>query len=308
MKDGVMEKLKHMRREELADILRVQTAAMKAVHDHMWKNSIMQLTPVMLSTVTDPLSHSVEDASLLYEGQKLQLTKSMILHKQLAMGRGDLKGIYIVSPNVRLERPACASSGRHLLEFSQVDIELRGASASEFMLFMESLYVDVLTFVKRECKEELGRLGRELQVPGTFPIYESGVLEEEYGAEFERVVSEKEETPFWITGHLREFYDRQDPVSGKHVNYDLVYPEGFGEALSGGEREHEYSRIVEKMRERKTDLSSFEPYLEAARSGALVPSAGGGFGVERLVRYLTGRKHVKDVVLFPRIPGEGIVF
>jgi asparaginyl-tRNA synthetase len=62
------------------------------------------------------------------------------------------------------------------------------------------------------------------------------------------------------------------------------------------------------MKERKTDVSSFEPYLEAAKSGALVPSAGGGFGVERMVRYLTGREHVKDVVLFPRVPGEEIVF
>jgi asparaginyl-tRNA synthetase len=168
--------------------------------------------------------------------------------------------------------------------------------------------VDVLTFVKRECRDELKRLGRELHVPGTFPVYESGVLEKEYGAEFEKVASLKADTPFWITGHLREFYDRQDPLSGKHINYDLIYPEGFGEALSGGEREYEYSRIVEKMKERKTDLSSFEPYLEAARSGALVPSAGGGFGVERMVRYLTGRKHVSEVVLFPRIPGEEIIF
>ena len=308
MKEKVREKLEHMRRAELGDILRVQSAAMKAVHDHMWKNGIAQLTPVMLSTVTDPLCHSVEDASLTYGEQKLQLTKSMILHKQLAVGREDVKGIYIVSPNVRLEKPSCASSGRHLLEFSQVDIELRGATAADFMLFMESLYVDVLTFVKRECGEELGRLGRELKVPGAFPVYESSELLGKYGGEFERVASLKEETPFWIMGHLREFYDRQDPLSGKHINYDLVYPEGFGEALSGGEREYEYARIVEKMKERKTDTSSFEPYLEAARSGALVPSAGGGFGVERLVRYLTGREHVKDVVLFPRVPGEGIVF
>ncbi|MBU2477003.1 asparagine synthetase, partial [Candidatus Micrarchaeota archaeon] len=63
-----------------------------------------------------------------------------------------------------------------------------------------------------------------------------------------------------------------------------------------------------KMLERKTDLSAFASYLETARKGLLKPTAGGGFGVERLVRFLTGKKHIKDVVLFPRIPGEKIVF
>jgi asparaginyl-tRNA synthetase len=42
--------------------------------------------------------------------------------------------------------------------------------------------------------------------------------------------------------------------------------------------------------------------------GLLKPSAGGGIGVERLLRFLTGKRHIRDVQLFPRIPGEEVVF
>ncbi len=306
--ESVEKSLEHIGKEEMADIMRIQSAAMKAVHAYMWEKGVLMSTPVMLSTVTDPLNHQIHDSSIKYKGKKLELTKSMILHKQLAISRGNIKGIYIVSPNVRLERDEDAESGRHLLEFSQVDIELRDATLEDFMRFMEELYVHVVKYVKSECTPELERLGRELTVPSEFKVYKSGELEREYGPDYEKIVSRRESAPFWILGHKREFYDKEDKESGEHINYDFVYPEGFGEALSGGEREHEYKRILEKMEERGTKPEDFAPYLHAAQLGALVPSAGGGFGVERLVRFLCGKKHIREVVLFPKVPGEEIVF
>ena len=107
--------------------------------------------------------------------------------------------------------------------------------------------------------------------------------------------------------HYREFYDREDPETGCHVNYDLVYPEGFGEGLSGAERETDYGTILRKMKERKTDPESYDAYLEIAKRGILRPTAGGGFGVERLVRYLSGKREIREVCPFPRVPGERIV-
>ena len=86
-----------------------------------------------------------------------------------------------------------------------------------------------------------------------------------------------------------------------------MYPEGFGEGLSGAERETDYETIIKKMAERKTDQTSYATYLEIAKKGILRPTAGGGFGVERLVRYLTGKKEIRDVCLFPRVPGEKVV-
>lgn len=300
--------IEHIQKKEMADILKVQSAAMKAVQDYLWEKGILLSSPVMLSTITDPLNHPVEDSSLKYRGQKLELTKSMILHKQLAVSSLDAKGLYIVSPNVRLEGDESASSGRHLLEFSQVDIELKDASSEEFRRLIEGLYTHVIKYVKATCSPELARLGRKLTVPSEYKVFKSDELREKYGEHFEEVVSGMEKSPFWILSHCREFYDKQDKDSGEHINYDLVYPEGYGEALSGGEREHEYERILEKMKERGNSQESFAPYLQVAQMGILRPSAGGGFGVERLVRFLCGKEHVRDVVLFPKVPGEKVVF
>jgi asparaginyl-tRNA synthetase len=298
----------HLTRPEMKDILRVQSAVLKSLHDFMWNEGMVQLMPVMLSPFTDPLAHPVHDSSLDYDGQKLELTKSMILHKQLSLMRDDLKGIYIVSPNIRLEVAETGSSGRHLIEFSQVDIELKDATHKDFMTFMERLYAHMEGFVLSSCADSLERLGRELK-PATLPfkVYKKPELEKELGDDWEHKTSLKESQPFWVMDHYREFYDKEDPETGEHVNYDLVYPGGFGEGLSGAERETDHEVILRKMEERKTDPSSYEAYLEIAKKGILKPTAGGGFGVERIVRYLTGKKEIREVCMFPRVPGEKIV-
>ena len=302
---GISGVVSHISKPERRDILAVQSAVLKATHDFLWRKGVLQMMPVMLSTITDPLNHPVHDSSLVYAGRRLQLTRSMILHKQLAMVSPAIRGIYIVSPNVRLEMDALRETGRHLCEFSQVDIELKAASAGDFMRLTDDLFVHVFSFVKKECESELGRLGRKLTVPrAPFRVFDSSELRGKYGDDFEHILSERESAPFWITDYYREFYDRQDPLTGKHVNYDIFYPEGYGEGLSGAERETDYETIMRKMRERKMDSAPYAPFLEFAKKGLLRPSAGGGFGVERMVRYITGRKHIRDVVFFPRVPGE----
>jgi asparaginyl-tRNA synthetase len=299
-----MEKLvEKIGRAEMKALLRIQSAALYAIHGHMWKKGITQVMPIVLSTLTDPLNHSVTDASIKYGGQDLALTKSMILHKQVLVSAG-LAGIYIVSPNVRLEDKALMDSGRHLFEFSQVDVELAGGNSRDFMTFAEGMYAEVVRFVKSECRDELKTLGRELRVPtGRLSVYDSEALREDFGMDYEKAMSVEATEPFWITNLSREFYDKEDLRTKKHINYDLVYPEGFGEALSGGERETEFDVIVRKMKERGTSPDAYAPFLELARKGLLRKSAGGGLGVERLVRFLGGRRHIREVVPFERVPG-----
>ena len=70
--------------------------------------------------------------------------------------------------------------------------------------------------------------------------------------------------------------------------------------------ETDYEIIVRKMKERGTDPRKYSTYLGIAKKGMLEPTAGGGFGVERLVRYLTGKREIRDVCMFPRVPGETI--
>jgi len=262
--------------------------------------------PVMLSPITDPLNHETSDAKIKYFGQELQLMKSMIFHKQLAIAANDTKGIYIMSPNVRLEKPLKRDSGRHLIEFSQVDIELREANAQKFMELIEDLIIFVISSVKDRCAGELKELGVSLKIPSRpFRVYSSEELEEKYGKNFEKEISLKEIDPFWITDYLREFYDKEDPKRpGHYINYDLIYPEGFGEALSGGERDFEYEILLRKIKERHQNPEIFKYYLQKAKEGKLVSSAGGGLGIERLVRFLTKVPHIRDISPFSKVPGE----
>lgn len=306
----MQETVLHLRETKMSHILRVQTAALKALHDYMYDNGVVQSMPVMLSPETDPLNHPHFDASVEYYGQRLHLTKSMIMHKQLALLNDGFDKIYIMSPNVRLEQGSLGETGRHLFEFTQVDIELKDATKRDFIAFVDGMIASVFSFVQRECEEDLRALGRRLRMPELpLKVYESEELRAAYGDDFERVASERERDPFWILNFKREFYDREDKERrGYYHNYDIFWPEGYGEALSGGEREWEHQEILRKMAERKTDTTAFKRYLEVASSGLIPQTAGGGLGIERMVRFLTGQRHVRDVALFPRVPGEKIAF
>ncbi|MDH3365638.1 MAG: asparagine synthetase A [Thermoplasmata archaeon] len=295
---------------KMTHIMRIQSAALKAIHDYMYEREVVQAMPIILSPETDPLNHPHFDASVEYYGQRLHLTKSMILHKQLSLLNGGFNKVYVMSPNVRLEEGSLGKTGRHLFEFTQVDIELKERTKQDFMELVDGMIAKVFSFVIQECGDDLKSLGRQLREP-TLPlkVYESEELRKRYGDQFEAVTSEKASDPFWVTNFRREFYDREDKQQrGYYHNYDVFWPEGFGEALSGGEREWEYDEIVRKMAERQTDMASYKTYLDMARRGLIPSTVGGGLGIERMVRYLTGQKHVRDVALFPRVPGEKIAF
>ncbi|MFW9906681.1 MAG: asparagine synthetase A [Candidatus Thorarchaeota archaeon] len=297
-------------KDPLVPILRIQTEILFAIHDFFIGKGFLQLMPVVLSPITDPLCHPVYDAQIKYLGQQFQLTKSMIFHKQIAISTLNHKGIYIMSPNIRLELSDLRNSGKHLTEFTQLDIELKEATGQKFMSLTEDLIIHIFSRVRDYCKAEIDQLGVNILVPKKpFSVYCSWDLREEFGNDFGSKISYQNKDPYWITDFKREFYDKEDPErKGHYLNYDLFYPEGFGEALSGGERDYEYETLVRKIKERNQDWKQFESYLIMAKQGLLAPSAGGGLGIERLVRFLTKKRHIREVSLFPKVPGEKIYF
>ena len=296
----------------LADALLVQSRVLKTVCDYMYEKGAVQLLPVVVSPVTDPLAHTVVQASIDYYGQKLQLTKSMILHKQVALMSPHLSAVYIVSPNVRLETEDLKESDRHLIEFTQVDFEFTHGSKEKLLAFVEELMARIVSDVKRDCREQLVRLGRfeSLHVPKTpFARFEMKQVVPKYGAsprDAEAHLSGSEPQMFWLLGHVREFYDREEPKGHFH-NYDLILPEGYGEVASGAEREHEYAKIEAKMAERGQKPEEFGLFSELARQGLLSRTVGAGFGVERLVRWLCGIREIADVSPFAKKPGHKYV-
>ncbi|MFX1560533.1 MAG: asparagine synthetase A [Promethearchaeota archaeon] len=291
--------------------LKVQSVALDSIRETFRKRGLIEVMPVILSTVSDPLgpdpgSRIIGMPEIEYQDQKLVLTTSMILQKQIMVSSG-IEKFFAVSPNIRLENVQSRDTGRHLFEFSQVDFELAHADMYNVFELMQETVTGTINQVKRECSDELALWDRELKVPKEFRVFTTNELIERYGEKWEKGASEETEDPFWVTNHKREFYDAEDPEKpGFYRNYDLMYPEGFGEALSGGEREWVFDRILMRIERDGLSTDDFKPYLEFARNG-FVPSAGAGLGVERLTRFLVGASHVGDVQAFRRVPGEKVV-
>ncbi len=111
---------------------------------------------------------------------------------------------------------------------------------------------------------------------------------------------------FWLIDYpktARGFYDREDEeCPGILRDFDLFYPEGYGEAVSGGEREYKYERVVARMLSTGEVPETYRWYLEMLREGT-TPSAGFGIGVERFTRYVCGRDYIWESVPFPKVPG-----
>lgn len=281
-------------------VVRVQTEAIRYLTGELTSRGFRWLLPVMLSSITDPLwpdpaASKMRAPEIEAYGSKLKLMHSMILHKQFAIAMG-LEKIFVLSPNIRLEERE-SDDGRHAYEFTQLDFEIAHASMDDVMRLIEELIVGLFRELRGPVWETFERELPRVKRP--FKRFTLEEVIEEFGSE-EKASREIGE-PFWITDIPREFYDRE--VDGVWRNYDLYLPEGYGEVSSGGEREWEYEKILRKIREAGLSEEAFRPYLEVARAGMLKPSAGAGIGMERLVRYIVGARHIAEVQPFPRVPG-----
>jgi len=291
---------------ELQIAMKVNTHVRRYLGDYLFKEGFTEIPPVILSPMTDPLNHPTLDPVFSCYGYRYQLTKSMIFHKQLALL--NQTKIFCFSPNLRFEPVERAQDGRHLFEFTQLDIELRDATREDAMALLEGMYIGLMSYCKKELADELNELGRDLKVPSSsFRKVSFQKAKDEHGDDFEAILSKGSDEPFWIIDIPlldREFYDFEDPEQeGILRDMDLVYPEGFGEASSGGEREFEYERIVERIHRKDQDVNDFEILLEMASKG-LYASSGFGIGIERLVRYICGFSRIEDAAMFPKIPGQ----
>jgi asparaginyl-tRNA synthetase len=83
---------------------------------------------------------------------------------------------------------------------------------------------------------------------------------------------------------------------------DILFP-GIGEIVGGSEREERYDVLLEKMKALEIDEEELSWYLDTRRFGSAT-HAGFGLGFERLVLFVTGMTNIRDVIPFPRTPGN----
>ena len=288
--------------------LNVRSEVQKVAGEFLRHEGFIEIPPVIISPITDPLRRTTYEARIPVYGQTYRLTQSMIFHKQIAIC--SFEKVFTFSPNVRLESPDLADTGRHLVEFTQLDLEVRDATRSDMIKLGEQLLMHTLTHVKAECQEELEFFNRhrDLRIPEAgFDQYAYKEQKDNYGIDFPTLLSHERVDPFWIIDfplESREFYDREDPNNpGILVDMDLILPERYGEVLSGGEREYTYNRLIERLKRSQLHPSEYRLYLLFAERG-LEPSAGFGLGIERLVSYICGLRHIDETTFFSKIPGD----
>ncbi|HOO71452.1 MAG TPA: hypothetical protein PK926_06795 [Spirochaetota bacterium] len=224
--------------DDLYNAMAIRTTFVNSMNQFLVKEGLFNLEKVMLSIITDPLAHDIEHTpSIRYKGHTYLTTHSMIYSKFLACSNPRVKGIFVDSPNIRLEleSPNNVQRGKYLADFSQMDIELkrnRGVSLDDYyskpdkvseilnedMGIVKNFFERMLVFAAEEINrinsDNMKDLGIIIEVPALpFPSYHKDEAVAKYGPRsFEEKIGEESSAQFfWITGLLRE-------------NYDLVYP------------------------------------------------------------------------------------
>ncbi|MDW8041632.1 MAG: asparagine synthetase A [Nitrososphaerota archaeon] len=284
------------------------TVVLRAMVEELLDMGFEWVLPVMLSRTTDPLwpdpGASIEfRPELEIYGARVRTMQSMILHKRVLVSLGPEK-FFIISPNIRIEKRERGKTGWHLYEFTQLETEIAHATMRDVFTVYERLVTKAIRSVKTEMAQELREIGRELREFETpYKVLSRRDLEKKYGPDWEKTLPHQIEDPVWVTDIPREFYDYEDFETGVWRNYDLFLPEGYGETLSGAEREYEYQKILTKIKRDGLKVEDYEVLLRLAKEGKLKPSAGAGLGVERFIAYVVGARHVAEVQPFPRVPG-----
>jgi len=234
----------------------LRTTFVTAMHQFLADEGLLNLERIQMSPVTDPLAHDVEHTpNISYKGQLYVMTHSMIYSKFLACHNPRIKGIFVDSPNIRLEieSPDRVQRGKYLIDFSQMAIEGRRNRDIDLEIYLkkpdkvkkildedmekaidlfERLIIHAMGKLADNNEDDLKALGVAIEVPKQpFPRFKCDASKKKYGPGFEVKLGEETKAPFfWVTGLLRENYDLVYPylrpegkISLPEVNSDMIY-------------------------------------------------------------------------------------
>jgi asparaginyl-tRNA synthetase len=236
--------------------------------------------------------------------------------------------VYTFGPTFRAEN---SNTSRHLAEFWMVEPEVAFADLTDNAALAERLLKSVTQRVLSECETDLGffqqridntvldRLTNIVDKPFVKVTYSDAIdillksgkkfeFPVEWGidmaSEHERFLSETHfKAPVVVTDYPRDikaFYMRLNDDERTVAAMDVLAP-GIGEIIGGSQREERLEVLDARMDEALKDTLWW--YRDLRRYGT-VPHAGFGLGFERLVAYITGMENVRDVIPFPRTPGN----
>ena len=161
--------------------------------------------------------------------------------------------------------------------------------------FERLTYTEAIDILKNSTSNKKGKF--------QYPIEKWGA---DLQSEHERYLVEKHfKKPVILTNYPKEimaFYMRMDDDDKTVRAMDVLFP-GIGEIIGGSQREERYDKLLKRMEEMHIPAEEMSWFLDTRRYGT-VPHAGFGLGFERLVLFVTGMTNIRDVIPFPRFPGN----
>ncbi len=236
--------------------------------------------------------------------------------------------VYTFGPTFRAEN---SNTVKHAAEFWMVEPEICFADLNDDMDLAEDMIKYIFQYVLDNCPEEmeffnkfidtglLERLNHVITSDFIRITYTDAIKElEKYNDAFEYKVSwgvdlqtEHErylcenifKKPVFVTDYpkdIKAFYMKQNSDGKTVAATDLLVP-GIGEIIGGSQREENYDKLLNRMKELDMPIDSYGWYLDLRKYGSC-NHAGFGLGFERAIMYLTGMQNIRDVIPFPRTP------
>ncbi len=299
-----------MRNQKTASIFKLRHYVLETLRSTLSQEKFIEITtPKIIGSASEG---GADLFSLDYFGQTAYLAQSPQLYKeQMTLG---LERVYEISNFYRAEK---SHTGRHLSEFTSVDIEAAFMDYNDVMDILETLVMAVYKNTAEKCKKEQEVIGHTIEIPSSpfERITYTQVIDElkqvgekvEFGDDLLdshlRIIGEKHPGFYFLTDwpmKLKPFYIREkdeDPTLSR--SFDLQY--GYLELSSGGTRLHNTDILKSRLKEQGLDPAQFADHLQTFDWG-MPPHSGWGMGLDRLMTTLIGIDNVREVVLYPRDP------
>ncbi len=283
---------------------------------------MFQVTTLPIDTLKDKIDYSKD-----FFGKKVNLTVSGQLEAETFATA--YKKTYTFGPTFRAEN---SNTKTHAAEFWMVEPEIAFCDLNGDMDIMESMLKFVVQYVLEHCPDEMEffdtfvekgiieKLTKLINSKFTRINHKEAIkilkeanikweFEPEYGEdiakEHEKYITEYFNGPVFIKNwpkDIKAFYMKLNSDGKTVAAVDLEVP-GAGELMGGSQREEDYDKLVSRMKELGLNPEEMEWYLNLRKYGTC-PHAGFGMGFERLLIYLTGVDNIRDVIAYPRTPGN----
>ena len=288
----------------------------------------------MFQVTTLPLNDlpRTEDGQVDYSadffGKPTALTVSGQLEGEL--GATALGAIYTFGPTFRAEN---SNTPRHLSEFWMIEPEVAFYDITDNMDLAEEFVKYCIGYALEHCRADIEFLAKmydpELIERLEFVLHNDFVrltyteaidILEKSGKKFEFPVSwgtdlQSEHERYLVEQHFKKpviltdyprdikaFYMKQNEDGRTVRAMDVLFPQ-IGEIIGGSEREENFDKLMARITELDIPMKDMWWYLDTRRFGT-VPHSGFGLGFERLVLFVTGMTNIRDVIPFPRTPGN----